>query len=176
MERDEEDIPKLHLCGLATLRETLFNPRNHENARYRRGRLKIGTPYFPNRPPRLPPPHRKSVLRNPLFFAFLRDLCASAVNSPIRETTKRTKSKKPTEDRYSLVFKAPSAPRNSKFPSSICVNPVHLWLKFLKQRPHPRNARKCTISKKPTEDRNSLLFKPPSQPGRAGCWDARWGW
>jgi hypothetical protein len=47
MERDEEDNLKLYLCGLAPLRETLFNPRNHEtheNARYQRSRLKIGAP------------------------------------------------------------------------------------------------------------------------------------
>ena len=30
MERDEEDNLKLYLCGLAPLREPLFNPRNHE--------------------------------------------------------------------------------------------------------------------------------------------------
>ncbi len=33
-------------------------------------------------------------LRNSLFFASLRDLCGLAVNSPIRETTKRTKPHK----------------------------------------------------------------------------------
>jgi hypothetical protein len=65
MERDEEDNLKLYLCGLAPLRETLFNPRNHETHENAR---------------------------------------------------KCTISKKPTEDRHSLVSKPPYAPRETKIP------------------------------------------------------------
>ena len=62
---------------------------------------------------------RNSVLRNSLFFAPLRDLCGFAVNPSIQGTAKCMKSKKPTKDRYSLVFKPPSAGfRPSENPSS----------------------------------------------------------